>query len=107
MNFPTSVGGILYPPNIFSSEATNIEIFKKLCPNQDDVWVWAMAILNNKYFVNPENPMNNNLIFINPERELGISGETTLGQVNCLKGENDKQIENVSKYYKFIEKLKN
>lgn len=107
LNFPTSVGGILYPPNIFSSEATNIEIFKKLCPNQDDVWVWAMAILNNKYFVNPENPMNNNLIFINPERELGISGETTLGQVNCLKGENDKQIENVSKYYKFIEKLKN
>lgn len=105
LNFPTSVGGILYPPDVFSEEAINVEHFKNLCPNQDDVWVWVMAILNNKYFINPKCPVNNNLIYVNPQRELGDSGESTLGQTNCLCNENDKQIQNVVDFYKLMNKL--
>lgn len=98
LNFPTSVGGILYPPDVFSDEAINVEHFKKLCPNQDDVWVWAMGILNNKYFISPKYSINN-LIYINPQRELGYSGESTLMQLNVSEGGNDKQIKDVYEFY--------
>lgn len=105
LNFPTSVGGILYPPNIFKKEAVNKNSFLKLCPNQDDVWVWSMAVLNNVKICSCKNPMNNDLIYINPERELCMNGESTLAQIN-LNGENDKQIKNVVNYYNLLGELK-
>lgn len=43
LNFATGVGGVLYPPNVFDSEATNIERMKSLCPQADDVWFYWMA----------------------------------------------------------------
>lgn len=107
LNFPTSVAGILYPPKVFTSEAINIDRFRELCPNQDDVWVWAMAILNQKTFITPINSINNNLIYINPERELGINDETTLAKVNVISGENDKQISDTILYYNLLGVLTN
>ena len=95
----------MYPPRALHSDATNVEIFKKLCPNQDDVWVWVMAVLNNKSFVCCNNPINTRLVYINPERELGLSGETTLASSNVQHGENDKQIQNVVSYYNLMDKL--
>ncbi|NRB56821.1 MAG: hypothetical protein HRU39_12720 [Salinicola sp.] len=43
LNFPTSGAGILYPPNCFHSDVNDIATFTKLCPNADDVWLYAMA----------------------------------------------------------------
>lgn len=45
-NFPTSGAGALYPPNIFFSDVLNAELFQKLCPNADDVWLYWMMRLN-------------------------------------------------------------
>ncbi len=42
--FPTGVGGVLYPPNCFDSEISNVEAFMKLCPKADDVWLKAMSL---------------------------------------------------------------
>lgn len=39
-------GGVLYPPNSLNKEVFNNNSFMKLIPTQDDVWFWAMAILN-------------------------------------------------------------
>ena len=47
-NFATGVGGILYPPNSLSKIVFKEKLFSTLCPNADDVWFWAMAILNNR-----------------------------------------------------------
>lgn len=106
LNFPTSVAGILYPPNVFDDEAINIERFTSLCPNQDDVWVWVMAILNNKTFVTFENAINNDLVYVNPERELQISGESTLATSNLVGGGNDIQINNTLNFYNINKELK-
>ena len=48
--FPTGVGGILYPPGCFHKDVTDKELFIKLAPYADDIWFWAMAIINKKYF---------------------------------------------------------
>jgi len=49
-NFPITAGGILYPPNCFKKEAFRSDIFLKYAPQDDDVWFWIMAVINNKKF---------------------------------------------------------
>lgn len=46
-NFPVGIGGVLYPPHCFNNEIFNEEFFLKKCPNGDDIWFKAMALLNN------------------------------------------------------------
>lgn len=45
-NFFTGVGGVLYPPHSLSLDVFDEKKFNKLCPDGDDVWFWAMAVLN-------------------------------------------------------------
>jgi hypothetical protein len=45
-NFPTGVGGVLYPPGCFSEEVFNENVFLSICPYADDVWFKAMALLH-------------------------------------------------------------
>ena len=47
MNKITGSGGVLYPPHSLSDLAVRDDIFMKLIPTQDDVWFFAMALLNN------------------------------------------------------------
>ncbi|HOW58745.1 MAG TPA: glycosyltransferase family A protein [Candidatus Omnitrophota bacterium] len=44
--FATGVGGILYPPGLLHEEVLNKELFLRLCPKADDIWLKAMAALN-------------------------------------------------------------
>lgn len=99
-NFITGAGGILYPPKIFSNEIFNEKSFMTLAPKADDVWFWAMAILNNTKISIVQNPIYK-LIVVNPERELNINNETTLYATN-KEGENDKQIKNILEHYPII-----
>ena len=46
LNFPTGVGGVLFPPHCFTNEIFNSDVFLELCPNADDIWFYAMALLN-------------------------------------------------------------
>lgn len=50
-NLLCGVGGVLYPPHSLHSDVTRSDIFTKLCPHQDDVWFWAMAVINNRKIV--------------------------------------------------------
>jgi hypothetical protein len=43
LNFPTGIGGVLYPPNVFGPEVLNVAAFTSLCPRGDDIWFWWMA----------------------------------------------------------------
>jgi len=100
--FPTGVGGILYPPKCFHKDITNKELFMKLAPHADDVWFWAMAVINREYFgdespyVVIEGGYSRDLDFVAPELEIS---NDTLNSSNVRNGGNDKQLKAVIEQY--------
>lgn len=106
-NFATGVGGVLYPPHCLYKEVTNIDLFKQLAPYADDIWFWAMEVLNNtkvKTFLNRQRK----LILVNPEREMRNNNEITLAKINIAQDGNNKQMKQVLEHYpQIIDKLKN
>lgn len=41
---PFGVSGVLYPPQIFDGELFNKNVYRKLCPNTDDLWIGIMSL---------------------------------------------------------------
>ena len=105
-NFLTGVGGILYPPNLLHQDVLREDLFLKLSPTSDDVWFWAMAVLNNT----PIRIAENNTL--HPKRnssgkDRSLEGHRSLAAINCSDGGNDKHIRQVLEHYPVIlEKLK-
>ncbi len=95
-NFLTGTGGVLYPPKCFSKEVLRDDIFLKEAPNADDIWFWTMALVHNRKIRVVKNHIKT-LTCTNILRQLGYGGNT-LYSSNSL-GENDKQLENLMKYY--------
>ena len=102
-NFFTGVGGVLYPSSrCLYKDILNEEAFSQLSPYNDDIWFWAMAVLQGTKI----NVVENNITYINPNRELAINGTTALSHINVAQNKNDKQIAAVLKAYPEIkEKL--
>jgi hypothetical protein len=102
LNFPTGVGGVLYPPKCFQNEIFNASIFLNICPLADDVWFKAMALLNGTYSkkvstfnANGEEYLNNRTV-----QDIGLM------QQNVIHGQNDLQINAVFNKYNLWDKLK-
>ncbi|WP_157378546.1 hypothetical protein [Aliagarivorans taiwanensis] len=94
MLFPTGVGGVLYPPKLLHSDATNIPLFSELCPKADDIWFKAMALLNNVQSVQVGDKFRD---FFSVD---DIKHNTVkLGTENVFGGGNDKQIKAVFDHY--------
>lgn len=97
-NFLTGVGGVLYPPNVLHPDIFKEEVFKDLAPMADDIWFWAMAVLNNTKI----NVIKNNCKVLEY-----IEGT----QDDCLwatnqTGKNDEQLKNIlNRYPEILEKL--
>jgi hypothetical protein len=53
---PTGIGGVLYPPHVLDEEVFNTEALTGLCLNADDLWLKAMALLNDKKAVRVNKP---------------------------------------------------
>jgi hypothetical protein len=106
--FPTVVGWILYPPKCFYKDITNKELFMTLAPQADDIWLWAMAIINEK-FAN-ENPYvvvengDKGLKFVGSSKSQKETG-SALHHYNVLQNGNDKQLAAVIKHYPQIMKI--
>jgi hypothetical protein len=49
VNFPTGIGGVLYPPGCFHPDVVQKEAFMRLCSNADDVWLYWMTRRNGHY----------------------------------------------------------
>jgi len=102
LNFPTGVGGILYPPHSLHSEVTNESVFMTLAPHADDVWFKAMSLmqgtLSRKVFTRSSKGVD--FVPINGE----VQKETALWKTNFTK--NDEQIDAVFKKYAIYELLK-
>lgn len=99
LNFLTGAAGALYSSRLLHQDIIKSELFMKLCPQADDVWFNAMAVLNNtkvKIVQGGAFP----LLYINPENE--IAGVNTLAAYNNGLGGNDIQIRAVLDYYPII-----
>ncbi|MDR1554422.1 MAG: hypothetical protein LBS39_00155, partial [Campylobacteraceae bacterium] len=92
LNFLTGVGGVLYPPNIFHEDILRKDIFVKLAPNADDIWFWAMTVLNNVK-INVVDDCDKKLFCVEDTQEIGLWHE------NLTNGKNDEQLNNIFKYY--------
>lgn len=97
LNFLTGVGGVLYPQNSLHNDVLNEDLFMELAPKADDVWFWAMAVLNGTKILVVKDWIRE-LTYVNPERERGLTDEITLFSFN-KKGGNDLQIEKVLNHY--------
>lgn len=63
--FPYGTSGVLYPPKALHAQVTNVELFRKLCPKEDDIWFKAMGLLNKTPVVVTNlgvNPIHHSLI---------------------------------------------
>lgn len=88
--FLTGGAGTLYPPNCLYKDITDEKLFTKLCPDTDDIWFWAMAVLNNKKIA----VIKHNTLYT----PVITNDEEALFNKNCING-NDKNIENLVTYY--------
>lgn len=103
LNFPTGVGGILYPPHSLDEEVFNEPVFMDICKFADDIWFKAMAVkkgtLTKKIFTHSERGDD---YLVNEEvQDIG------LGKIN-IAGEhlNDRQLADVFKKYNLYPLLK-
>ena len=96
-NFFTGIGGVLYPPHSLFKDVLNEKLFTELAPKADDVWFWAMAVLNNTKICVAKNCIKE-MTYINPERERGLTNEITLFSQN-KKGGNDLQLKQIINHY--------
>lgn len=76
LNKLTGGAGALYPPRVLDADVLNKELFQSLCPTNDDIWFWLMAVKNHVKIAVVENPLIR-LIFIGNTQE----GET-LASIN-------------------------
>jgi len=101
-NFLTGVGGVLYPPHSLHIEVTNEDVFLKICPRADDIWLHAMCMLNGTKIFKAFTHDAEGVDFIyNVSPHVG-----TLWANNQLEEGNDLQLKAVWEKYDLYKKLK-
>jgi len=96
--FITGIGGVLYPPKALHPNVFREDLFTKLSPTTDDVWFWAMAVLNKTKM---------KVIINNISKTYPIDGTQEIGlwkSVNSVGG-NDVNIKSILSYYKNLTKI--
>lgn len=80
LNFPTGIGGVLYPPNVFGPEVLNVAAFTALCPRGDDIWFWWMAGANGATFKRV--PQQNVVHCWDGSQEVALWKDNLVGKFN-------------------------
>ena len=75
--------GCLYPPHSLHKDVLNYNIAKELLPTNDDIYFWAMAVLNNTK-IGIAKGFNGNIFQMD-------SGENTLGHINSHLEQNEQK----------------
>lgn len=82
--FPTGVGGVLFPPGILHPDVVNGDLYARLCPTADDLWLYWMALRQGAIFRK-----------IGRHRHVPLwprSQRVSLHQINVAEGGNDRQM---------------
>lgn len=93
--FLTTGAGTLFPPKIFDDEIKNKNIFMKICPYADDIWVYLMSIYSgvNCRKVSDSRVYWDRFLIMNNLQDNGLY------QKNLIGGHNDIQFSKVKSYY--------
>lgn len=94
-NFPTGVGGVLYPPHSLDERVIEESLFMEKSPTADDVWFKACSLVKHtkcKFVFTYENPMSMHTSL----RDVQDSG---LFRLNVNGNKNDVCIKNVFTYF--------
>ncbi|MBM9612700.1 hypothetical protein JWJ90_00200 [Desulfobulbus rhabdoformis] len=91
--FPTSGGGVLYAPGHLHPEVLNENVFLKLCPKADDVWLKEMSLLAG---VQCKKVAEATFRIW----EIKIKNNRTLSSFNFMEEGNDPQIKAVAEWSK-------
>lgn len=93
-NVQIGAGGVLYPPHSLDEMVLRKDLFMKLTPLADDLWLNCMA----RILKTPIIKSGLNIIPL----PIVIKGAPTLESVNCGENKNDEQIINLRKYLREI-----
>jgi hypothetical protein len=96
---PEGIHGVLIPPNTVHEVFFEKNHFFKLTPFDDDLWLYACLIINNKQTIKIKR--TNNLLTIPNSQKVG------LWQQNCVNGLHNLsvQVANVFSFFSLYEKL--
>ena len=89
--FPTTGGGVLYPPHSVDEKAFDLSAIRRLCPRADDVWLKVMAHLKGTKI----------MLVPSPHKRLFVISKTqgkSLSNSNLVSG-NDVQLASVCREY--------
>ena len=89
--FATTGAGVIYPPHVVPQEALAPDIFMRVCPHADDVWMKMMTAAAGIPVVNPS---RHRCVL----KIVDGTQENALWQNNVLSGGNDQQIATVVEY---------
>lgn len=99
--FLTSGATTLFYPGCFHRDVLNEELFLKLAQNSDDIWFWAMAVLNNVK-IKLASPHYDKIVCIKDSQNEALYID------NNHNGNNDKNLKLVTTYYpEILKKLRN
>jgi hypothetical protein len=87
-----SGGGTLFPPDSLYEDALKIDLCLQLCPIADDIWLNAMAKLNQTGITYV--PVFRNILNI-----IYLQKTPKLSSQNVVEGRNDEQIKKIIEYY--------
>jgi hypothetical protein len=103
-NMLLGVAGVIYPPRSLHPDIFCEDMFLKICPLADDIWFWAMAVLNGTK-IKQISRTRNLPLFVDLKKEILRTGEQ-LGDINVVQNFNDVQLKMVLYHYPLImEKL--
>lgn len=99
----TGVGGVLYPPHSLSDEVFNEDVFMNICRYGDDIWFYAMAVINGViiYKAHTEDVFGQDYVDIINPKEQALSHHNT----DPIISRNDDQIKAVFSRYNILNKL--
>lgn len=89
----TGVGGVLYPPHCMSAELLNQELFLKLSPNADDLWLKIMQVKNGTKVVLCDSKVSHT------RADIQGTQEQSLNSSNVHKCVNDEYMKKMIQYF--------
>lgn len=81
----TGVGAVLYPPKCFYKDILNKELFMELAHDADDIWFWAMVVLNGTKIGVVKNNLASTNSYIKDDKNALYLKNLDYGNDNVLK----------------------
>ena len=96
---PFGWSGVLYPPHIFLDEVFNKDVYRRLCPQADDIWFTIMELIMNIPIVMVKDTHWTGKGEVDHKNEYEAQNSDALHFNNVSGGGNDKQLKALVEYY--------